>query len=226
MSTIKVCEACKFENESETKYCASCGSINLREKLNPARAIPLWDKELLPELPGRYRVITMKDRFFGGKFDPSLLQNALNEYANDGWRLTEAVSAEFPGGLGGSRNEIVMIMERVNWDESAISFSASIESGVLFLTGDLPGYLVSGSVESNINRQNAQLSNLRESLAELAVSNSANVVTNFTDSQRGHKPISLMNPFKWDTEGLSGFGNLAFVPKERMQGVIEEIFGV
>jgi hypothetical protein len=59
----------------------------------------------------QYKVITQKDRFFGGKFDPALIERALNEYAQEGWTLVSAVSADIPG-LGGARNELVIILEK------------------------------------------------------------------------------------------------------------------
>jgi len=59
-----------------------------------------------------YKVITMKDRFFGGKFDPAKLENALNDYATEGWVLKSAATADVPGGLGGSRQELIFILER------------------------------------------------------------------------------------------------------------------
>jgi hypothetical protein len=59
-----------------------------------------------------YKVITMKDRYFSGKFDPAKLELALNNYAAEGWILKEAATADVPGGLGGSRQELVFILER------------------------------------------------------------------------------------------------------------------
>ena len=55
----------------------------------------------------QYFVITMKDKWFSGKFDPERLQNALNEYAQQGWRLTTCATAEAKG-----RQEFIAVMER------------------------------------------------------------------------------------------------------------------
>jgi len=60
----------------------------------------------------QYKVITMKDRFFSGKFDPEKLEGMLNSYASEGWTLKAATTAEIPGGFGGSREEIIFILER------------------------------------------------------------------------------------------------------------------
>ena len=76
---------------------------------------------MLPSADDLYKVITLKDRFFGGKFDPALLQSALNEYASEGWKLKEAVTADVPGiGIvGGSRNEIIFILEKENFKRNS-----------------------------------------------------------------------------------------------------------
>jgi hypothetical protein len=34
----------------------------------------------------QYKVLTQKDRFFAGKFDPEKLEAAINSYAAVGWR--------------------------------------------------------------------------------------------------------------------------------------------
>jgi hypothetical protein len=41
-----------------------------------------------------YKVVTMKDRFFAGKFDPAKLEEMLNSYGSEGWRLTTSTTAE------------------------------------------------------------------------------------------------------------------------------------
>ena len=59
----------------------------------------------------QYKVITQKDRFFSSKFNPALIERALNEYAQEGWIFMDAVSADF-GSLGMSRNELIIFMEK------------------------------------------------------------------------------------------------------------------
>lgn len=59
-----------------------------------------------------YKVLTQKDKWFSGKFDPERLESALNAYAQQGWSVVSSVSAQFPGLLGSGRDEIVVIMER------------------------------------------------------------------------------------------------------------------
>jgi hypothetical protein len=58
-----------------------------------------------------YKVITMKDRAFSGKFDPEKLETMLNNYAAEGWIMKATTTAEIPGMMG-SREEIIFILER------------------------------------------------------------------------------------------------------------------
>jgi len=59
----------------------------------------------------KYKILTQKDRFFSGKFSPEKLQDAINNFAEEGWRVISLTSGEFPGMLK-SRNEIVVCMEK------------------------------------------------------------------------------------------------------------------
>lgn len=58
-----------------------------------------------------YKVLTQKDKWFSGKFDPQALENALNGYAEQGWRLVSCATADIPG-FGGPRQEFVAVLER------------------------------------------------------------------------------------------------------------------
>lgn len=58
-----------------------------------------------------YKVLTQKDKWFSGKFDPEKLEGAINSYAAQGWRVRGVATATFPG-FGGSREEMVVVMER------------------------------------------------------------------------------------------------------------------
>ena len=59
-----------------------------------------------------YKILTQKDKWFSGKFDPELLEKALNSYATQGWQVISAATAQFSGFFGDNREEIVIIMER------------------------------------------------------------------------------------------------------------------
>jgi Domain of unknown function (DUF4177) len=60
----------------------------------------------------QYKVLTQKDRFFSRKFDPEVLEAALNSYAEQGWAVAGVATATFPGFMGGNREELVMVLER------------------------------------------------------------------------------------------------------------------
>lgn len=58
-----------------------------------------------------YKVLTQKDRFFGGKFDPQKLEEAINSYAHQGWKVDGIATADFPS-FASSRQELVVVMSR------------------------------------------------------------------------------------------------------------------
>lgn len=58
-----------------------------------------------------YKVLTQKDRWFGGKFEPLKIEQALNSLAAEGWHLVAATTAEFPAMMS-KRDEMIMILER------------------------------------------------------------------------------------------------------------------
>lgn len=57
-----------------------------------------------------YKVLTERDSRFSGRFDPDVLETALNSYAEEGWRVVESFLA---ASLWKSvKAEIVVILER------------------------------------------------------------------------------------------------------------------
>jgi hypothetical protein len=59
----------------------------------------------------QYKVMTQKDRFFSGKFDPEKLEAAINSYASEGWEFKAVATANIPS-FTGAREEIITIFER------------------------------------------------------------------------------------------------------------------
>ncbi len=59
-----------------------------------------------------YKILTQKDKWFSKKFDPETLEKALNDYAEQGWRVVSSTSGSFVGFFTGNREEIVIILER------------------------------------------------------------------------------------------------------------------
>lgn len=55
-----------------------------------------------------YKVLTQKDKWFSGKFDPEALEGALNAYAQQGWQVIAITSSSVSPG----RDEIVVVFER------------------------------------------------------------------------------------------------------------------
>jgi hypothetical protein len=60
----------------------------------------------------QYKVLTQKDRLFGGKFEPLKIEQALNAYAAEGWHVASTATASFPALLSGNREELIVILER------------------------------------------------------------------------------------------------------------------
>jgi hypothetical protein len=59
----------------------------------------------------QYKVMTQKDRFFSGKFNPEKLEAALNSYAGEGWRVVGMATGEIGAGFG-NREELIFVLER------------------------------------------------------------------------------------------------------------------
>ena len=58
-----------------------------------------------------YKILTQKDKWFSGKFDPLKLEEAINAYAKEGWVVVTCATATFPGIMAG-REELVTVMQR------------------------------------------------------------------------------------------------------------------
>jgi len=58
-----------------------------------------------------YKVLTQKDKWFGGKFDPEKLEQAMNAYAAQGWRVITCATAQIPS-FSGNREEMIVVLER------------------------------------------------------------------------------------------------------------------
>lgn len=58
-----------------------------------------------------YKVISMRDKFFGNRFSPEKLEKAINELGTQGWELIEVTNSDSAGMLT-SRSEMIMIFKR------------------------------------------------------------------------------------------------------------------
>jgi Domain of unknown function (DUF4177) len=61
--------------------------------------------------PMQYKVLTQRDKWFGGKFDAERLEQALNFLAQQGWVVRSMVAGTI-GGISGNREELVVLLER------------------------------------------------------------------------------------------------------------------
>jgi Domain of unknown function (DUF4177) len=57
----------------------------------------------------QYKVLTQRDKWFGGKFDPERLEHALNFFAGQGWVVRSMAAGSL---VNGSREELVVLLER------------------------------------------------------------------------------------------------------------------
>src|SRR5262245_10501579 len=62
--------------------------------------------------PTSFKMLTQKDKWFSGKFDPARFEEALNAYASEGWRVCTSASASFPGFFSVNRNEVIVVLQR------------------------------------------------------------------------------------------------------------------
>lgn len=58
-----------------------------------------------------YKVLSQKDKWYSGKFDPELLEKALNDYAEMGYQVICSTTATIQG-FAGAREEMIIILER------------------------------------------------------------------------------------------------------------------
>ena len=117
---MKVCQKCGATVADDVKFCVSCG--NKFEEA--AFQSPVAESSVGMEFDFdtntaaatarefyEYKVLTQKDKWFSGKFDPAILEQAINAYAQQGWRVIGCATADIPG-FGSTRQEFVTLLER------------------------------------------------------------------------------------------------------------------
>ena len=60
----------------------------------------------------QYKILSQKDKWFTGKFDPQRLEDAINSYAQQGWMVKAAFTASIPSVIGAAREEAIIVLER------------------------------------------------------------------------------------------------------------------
>lgn len=58
-----------------------------------------------------YKILSQKDKWFSSKFDPMILEQAINAYAQQGWRVICCATADIPG-FTAARQEFITVLER------------------------------------------------------------------------------------------------------------------
>ena len=58
----------------------------------------------------QYKVLTMKEKFLPGRFDPEAMEAVLNSHASEGWIVKAMATAKIRGFA--HREELVVILER------------------------------------------------------------------------------------------------------------------
>jgi len=120
-----VCKFCGTNLAEGTKFCMGCGAkldepivtpppmdtgVNASHGMNfdfdTNNAAPVGNTKRY-----EYKVLSQKDKWFSGKFDPMLLEQAINAYAQQGWRVIGCATADVPG-FTASRQEFVTLLER------------------------------------------------------------------------------------------------------------------
>lgn len=64
-----------------------------------------------PEMK-EYKVLTQKDGYWSGKFDPEKLQTGLNNFAREGWRVVSMTTVTFSTMMGSDREELIILLEK------------------------------------------------------------------------------------------------------------------
>lgn len=73
----------------------------------------------------KYKVLSQKDKWFSGKFDPEVLEKRLNELAADGWKVVSMASASREGFLtGGGKDELIILLEKDSAPAPVVKSSA------------------------------------------------------------------------------------------------------
>ncbi len=105
-----ICTNCGNVMPDNAKFCTTCGTaapisseqgMDFDFSTNTATAAQRFE----------YKVLSQKDKWFSGKFDPMMLEQAMNAYAQQGWRVIGCATADIAG-FGTTRQEFVTILER------------------------------------------------------------------------------------------------------------------
>lgn len=120
---MKTCQNCGMQMPDDSMFCTSCGtryeaaaqpkpvaqpqaSAGMNFDFNTNTATPTGKTFY------EYKILSQKDKWFSGKFDPAMLEQALNAYAEQGWRVVSCATADIPSAFGANRQEFITVLER------------------------------------------------------------------------------------------------------------------
>jgi Domain of unknown function (DUF4177) len=107
----------------ENERCSACRNEFFIEvkaptpEAAPAKA-PVIERKPPPAGSCEYTVITQRDEFFKSKFNPEALEELINRYAAEGWRVVSMTATDsffdsfWAKGGGAARQELVVLLER------------------------------------------------------------------------------------------------------------------
>jgi hypothetical protein len=108
----KFCKSCGTQFVEGNPFCPKC-LIRAPDEMIP-KDYPQDTPENRAKKMREYKVIGMEDTWFnGGRFDKMSLENMLNHYALDGWKVREISASKTLGVISGlARDEMIIILER------------------------------------------------------------------------------------------------------------------
>lgn len=115
-----ICRNCGAQIQDGTRFCDRCGAPQNQQP--PQQPQPQSNQGMNFDFSTntataptgkhyQYKVLSQKDKWFTGKFDPMVLEQALNAYAQQGWRVIGCATADIAG-FGAARQEFITILER------------------------------------------------------------------------------------------------------------------
>lgn len=110
-----ICPNCGTQFPNDAKFCNFCGSSLVPPAPTASQGMN-FDFSSNTAAPAsavryEYKVLSQKDKWFSGKFDPAILEQAINAYAQQGWRVISCATADIPG-FGTTRQEFITVLER------------------------------------------------------------------------------------------------------------------
>jgi len=95
--------------------------------------------------------------------------------------------------------------------ESKFGVNGNVLDNIFFTEENISNTKIIKHLHVEISRQNSNLTEVKQRLANDAKSIEANAIINFKYGQRKHKTWELVLTFKWDTESWYGEGDAVIV---------------